>query len=154
MGALEINSSTALRLLQWQLAHADVSAAADYAKFKQDKENELTDKERQRKELSDKLAGQSGADAESTKARIAKLDKAISELQSDLARPLTFEGVLGQEGGAKLISKLTNDPAWLKQLLTSGECAMGGAADAGAMRSLSGFFAGSRSGICTPSMTS
>lgn len=122
--ALDINNATALRLLQWQLAHADVSAAADYAKFKQEKERELSDKERQRKELSDKLSGQSGADAESTKARLAKLDKAIAELQSDLARPLTFAGVLEQEGGAELISRLTSDPKWLKQILSTGECIM------------------------------
>lgn len=113
-----------LPLLQWQLAHADGTAAADCAKFKEDKERELADKERQKQELSAKLAEQGGADAESTRARIAKLDKAITELQHDLARPLTFAGVLEQEGGAELISKLTNNAAWLKQILFSGECGM------------------------------
>lgn len=113
-----------LPLLQWQLAHTDVTAAADYAKFKEDKERELADKERQRREQADKLAGQSGADAESTQARLAKLDKAIAELRRDLSRPLSFAGVLEQEGGAELISRLTNDPEWLRRILFTGECIM------------------------------
>lgn len=111
-------------LMQWQLAHTDVTAAADYAKFKEDKERELADKERQHQELSEKLAGQSGADAESTQARLAKLDKALAELRRDLSRPLSFAGVLEQEGGAELITRLTNDPEWLHQILFTGECIM------------------------------
>lgn len=111
-------------LMQWQLAHTDVTAAADYAKFKEDKERELADKERQHQELSEKLAGQSGADAESTQARLAKLDKAMAELRRDLSRPLSFAGVLEQEGGAELISRLTSDPEWLHQMLFTGECIM------------------------------
>ncbi len=111
-------------LMQWQLAHTDVTAATDYAKFKEDKERELADKERQHKELSEKLAGQSGADAESTQARLAKLDKAIAELRRDLSRPLSFAGVLEQEGGAELITRLTNGPGWLHQILFTGECIM------------------------------
>lgn len=113
-----------LYLLQWQLAHTDVTAAADYAKFKEEKERELADKERQQQEQADRLAGQSGADAESTRARLAKLDKALAELRRDLSRPLSFAGVLEQEGGAELIAKVTNDPAWLKQILFTGECTM------------------------------
>lgn len=118
------DATTMQLLMQWQLAHTDVTAAADYAKFREDKERELADKERQHKELSEKLAEQSGADAESTRFRLARLDKALAELRRDLSRPLSFAGVLEQEGGAELITRLTNDPEWLHQMLFTGECIM------------------------------